>query len=292
MRIILLLLTLICVPCAAESSGQDWLSRLPDKTLLHQIHLPGTHNSAALLEPLPGTAKCQSLTIEEQLNAGIRFLDIRCRHQNSGFSLHHGFVDQKQTFAQLQQTLADFLTQNPSEAIVVSIQETSKPDNNSRSFAETFLSYQAKKPKLWLYKTRLPSLKEVRGKAILLRRFRSEQSLGIDATNWHNKGGHPNNLLVLQDGFKVKKLENKWLLMKQLWLKASDHPNKLALNFASGYQSNKLGIPNITSVSNFINPRLEKHLAANPSLPPSIIILDFITPDLSKAIFSLNFQPQ
>src|SRR5690349_13075092 len=64
----------------AAISTTGWMQSLPDNYLLSQLSVPGSHDAGARFEPVSGTAKCQSLTIAEQLNAGIRFLDIRCRH--------------------------------------------------------------------------------------------------------------------------------------------------------------------------------------------------------------------
>src|ERR1700759_5403837 len=43
----------------------DWMGKLDGKLLLSQISIPGSHDSGAHLEPFPGIAACQSLTIEE-----------------------------------------------------------------------------------------------------------------------------------------------------------------------------------------------------------------------------------
>lgn len=57
----------------------NWMSALQDNVSLSQISVP-THDSGATVEFPSGTAKTQNLTIAEQLNIGVRFLDIRCRH--------------------------------------------------------------------------------------------------------------------------------------------------------------------------------------------------------------------
>ena len=64
------------------AAGNDWMSPLDGGLLLSQLSIPGTHDSGARFEPLSRTAKCQTLTIGQQLDAGARFLDIRCRHVN------------------------------------------------------------------------------------------------------------------------------------------------------------------------------------------------------------------
>ena len=273
-----------------QTTGANWLSALSDDTALQTLHIPGTHNSAAHHELILGTAKCQSLSIEQQLQAGVRFFDIRCRHQNDGFELYHGVVDQKQTFGELQRTLTDFLKINTRELILISIQETSQPLNNTRSFSETFLHYQKLAPELWSTVSTVPTLDQVRGKAVLVRRFSSPKALGIPATNWKSGNVHRTKLLLIQDDFKVRKLETKWARIEELWKQQPQHSELLALNFTSGYRPGVLGVPNITAVCNRINPRLQTKLNSNTAPPPGILVIDHLTEELATAIYQLNLE--
>ena len=148
-----LLSATLCLACASSRAelapSSQWLKAVADETPLASIHLPGTHNSAALFEPLAGTARCQSLTINNNSKLECAFSIIRCRHHKDRFLLYHGAVPQKQSFAELQTTLVRFLADNPSEFVLVSIQETAKPSQNSRSFEETARSYFSEKKTLW-----------------------------------------------------------------------------------------------------------------------------------------------
>ncbi|MGJ8723730.1 MAG: phosphatidylinositol-specific phospholipase C [Roseibacillus sp.] len=269
--------------------GHEWLKEVSSKTPLVELRLPGTHNSAALFEPLLGTARCQSLTVRQQLDAGVRFLDIRCRHEEDGFLLYHGLIPQKQTFAELQETLISFLKENPSEFVLVSIQETSKPSQNSRSFEETARTYFSHRRSLWHLGSKLPDLGQVRGQAVLIRRFPARKLLGIDGTNWGHRGVHRSKRLLIQDRFQLSSGEEKWNLIAELWQDSLKHPNHLSLNFTSGYTKGKLGIPNITAISNRVNQRLLLHLS-NTQMPPGILIMDFASLDLVSAVFSQNFN--
>lgn len=288
----ILLATFLSLFTLAETKAQEghnWLSHLANEKKVQHLHLPGTHNSAALLEPLRGTARCQKLTIQQQLETGVRFLDIRCRHEENQFSLYHGPISQNQSFAEFQETLETFLRKNPSECLLISIQETSQPRNNTRSFAETFRGYQAQKNKLWSLPSKLPKLGKIRGTALLIRRFQSKKPLGINATNWKSQGIHSSPQLLIQDQFQVPHLPSKWSALQHFWKEAPKHPHRLKLNFASGYQPNKFKIPNITAVSSFINPQLQMKLAQKPAPPVGVIVCDFIDHDLTQAIYSLNF---
>ncbi len=110
---------------------------------ISRLSIPGTHNSGATIEKLSGTAKCQNLTIGQQLDAGVRFLDIRCRHTNDGFTIYHGSVNQNLRFTEVLDVTLGFLTANPGETVIMSVKEAHKSENNTRGFEATFDSYVA-----------------------------------------------------------------------------------------------------------------------------------------------------
>jgi hypothetical protein len=59
-------------------SSTDWLRDLPDSTSVMAITLPGTHDSAAISSnPFHTPYACHSNSITDQLDAGIRLLDVR-----------------------------------------------------------------------------------------------------------------------------------------------------------------------------------------------------------------------
>jgi hypothetical protein len=67
---------------SAEVSGSNWMSYMPDIEI-SRLSIPGTHDSGAreFSDITPDSAVItQTLTIREQLDAGVRYLDIRCRH--------------------------------------------------------------------------------------------------------------------------------------------------------------------------------------------------------------------
>jgi hypothetical protein len=64
----------------------SWMSAVPDRTLF-DLTLPGTHHSASCSISSSSfstaicrrNAQCQSLTIMQQLHAGVRSFDVRLR---------------------------------------------------------------------------------------------------------------------------------------------------------------------------------------------------------------------
>ena len=87
-------------------NGKNWMSGIPDDRYLCEINLPGTHDSATAYcknatdnyvrffgRPVFNAgeyAKTQSLTLPEQLNAGVRYLDLRLSAKQGELLLCHG----------------------------------------------------------------------------------------------------------------------------------------------------------------------------------------------------------
>ena len=63
--------------------ARTWTSKLKGHLLLSQINIPGTHDSGTSKSPFWSqfSARCQSLTLKAQLDAGIRFFDFRIRYE-------------------------------------------------------------------------------------------------------------------------------------------------------------------------------------------------------------------
>src|SRR5512143_1380456 len=92
-------LALLVVGCSQPASGEpDWMADLADTRMIAELSIPGTHDSGARFDLTQGLAKTQDLTIAEQLTAGVRYFDVRCRHVGDQFLIYHGGVDQNQTF--------------------------------------------------------------------------------------------------------------------------------------------------------------------------------------------------
>jgi hypothetical protein len=278
---------LLVLTASAFAAGHNWMTPLDGTLPLSQLSIPGTHNSGARFEPIRGTAKCQNLTIAGQLDAGIRFLDIRCRHLNDAFTIHHGAVYQKLDFTGVLNATYGFLDANPGETVIMSVMETHTPENNTRSFEATFDAYVARNPAKWLLGPDIPTLDQARGKILLFRRFAAAgQPKGIDATNWRNNTG---GRLRIQDFHQVPGGNAKWSRILALLNEARDDgPNTFYLNFASGYRSGLLGIPDIPAVANDINPRLTAFLTANPTGRFGTVLMDFADAARAELIYNTN----
>ncbi len=72
------------------------MGSLDDKQLVCDLSIPGTHNTVAL----HGTdlARCQSKSLRDQLEMGIRFLDLRIKLKKHILKMYHGIVYQRIDF--------------------------------------------------------------------------------------------------------------------------------------------------------------------------------------------------
>ena len=154
-----------------DTSNPDWMSFVPGTRYLSELSIPGTHGSMARHGDLgdtnipiaPDIVKNQTMSFSTQLESGIRAFDIRARHINNSFALHHNFFFQKAFFDEdILQPAADFLAKHPGEAIIMRVKEEYTPEGNDRSFDETFAYYKSLHPGLmWEPTSDNPLLDEI-----------------------------------------------------------------------------------------------------------------------------------
>lgn len=131
----------VCMALELDNELARWMVHINDSSSLSDLTIPGTHNSGARYESFGGTAKCQNLTIREQLDLGVRYLDIRLRHYGDSLVVHHGAVHQHLNFDDVLLHVTDFLTENPSEVVMMEVSQEHTSENNTRTFKKTFNTY-------------------------------------------------------------------------------------------------------------------------------------------------------
>ncbi len=271
------------------------MGKLDDSRSLAQLSIPGSHDSAARVELYPGTSKCQSLTIEDQLAAGVRYFDLRLRDDHDKFALYHGIVDQQTSFDDVVAAMLAFLDAHPGETVIASVKQEVDPSGATTSFEDLFAAYVAKAPDRWYLAPAVPTLGQVRGKIVLLRRFEAaSKPFGIDASRWDDNKTfsiiNRDALLAIEDNYIVTDARAKWSCITHLLADAAaGDPSKLFLVYTSGYQLIH-GLPDIPSVSDDIDSRLDTLLAdqANAHARLGILVMDFVTAERVRAIISTN----
>ena len=295
MRAVLQALVFACfaaIHAGAFAGATNWMEALDGKLRLSQLSIPGSHDSGARFEPISGTTKCQSFTLAEQLNFGVRFLDIRCRHVGDAFAIYHGSVDQKLTFTGVLYQVGGFLEAHPGECVLMSVKEEHTAADNTRSFEATFDSYVVAHPGRWWLGTDMPALDRVRGKIVLFRRFKAAAAKGIDASHWPDNTGFEGNGLHVQDWYRVTNNAVKWGQITNALTAAFGETNAAVLhvNFTSGYMPGFFGIPSIPAVADDIQPRVADYFRSAPRGHYGCVLMDFAEGARSELIYKANIS--
>ncbi|MBE9030096.1 phosphatidylinositol-specific phospholipase C, partial [filamentous cyanobacterium LEGE 11480] len=210
------------------ASNPNWMSRISGNKKLSQLSLPGTHDTMSRYGgDIP---KTQSMTLPQQLQSGIRVLDIRNRHIKNAFAIHHGPVFQKAMFGDVLNQARAFLRRNPSETILMRVKPEHTATGNTRSFEATFKNYKTRYPGLFYTgSSDDPRLKAVRGKIVVLQNF-SGGDHGLPYSRMFKAS---------QDDYKLTtnwSLYSKWTKIKSLQRRAnaSNGNQGFYINYLSG----------------------------------------------------------
>jgi len=295
------------------------MKNISDSKKLLSISIPGTHDSGAhkkidltdsnLISTFPSIKPyvlTQDLTIPEQLEAGIRYLDIRCAHFKNKFLIYHGVVNLKTTFDDVLNSVAQFLRVHPDETVFLKINEENKmfAAKNTRSFDSTMKSYINKQKNLfWICKKNKqnnfckdPTLKEARGKVVMLANGFNSSGFGLQYKDTFNvQSDHQ------VPTFRVLNENKKKKILKFFNLAARFPPNKPVINQLSGTGLGLKAFNNLPTVllskplspqdvANVTNPYMLNLITQKKPSYVGIVVADSPNPQLIKAIIETNFK--
>ena len=185
--------------------GPCWMSHVDDNKYLDELSIPGTHDSSTCsvdndTEPQTSLVKCQQDYIPTQLLEGIRYFDIRLggnnEHDDPGIVHGRGYLFKKDGhYMQLSDVIGyfkTFLNEHPSEALIMLVSRGNN-EATDESATTAFAKVLGNDPNLFYTSSHVPTLGEVRGKIVLLRRFGlagssvSGHTWGLDLTEWDKK---------------------------------------------------------------------------------------------------------
>ncbi|KAK2830472.1 hypothetical protein Q5P01_018403 [Channa striata] len=187
-----------------EFLNPSWMTSIPDDQPLSEVTMPGTHNTMALYGGV--YAECQSWSLDSQLRAGVRFLDVRVRHVKGNLTIHHGVAYQRAHFGHVLEAVADFLREYPSETVLMRLKEEFSETNDIYGAVVNYIQRYAVWDLLW-HSRLVPTMGEARGKLIILQDF-SGPDLGMRYGS-----------LNIADNWKVPTL----LHVEEKWQKVHEH---------------------------------------------------------------------
>ncbi|OHT10806.1 1-phosphatidylinositol phosphodiesterase [Tritrichomonas foetus] len=162
-------------------SPQKWMELIPDSTPICKIKIPGTHNSGAgpntaksISKMINFAAQCHGLDIKEQINQGIRYVDVRLKLDNECLNIYHGMIKYNSSFSKVLQDISNFLRENPSEAIFMRIHredsdiKARRKNISDEQFMSNLVNYLRQYENIiYTNENPNPTLGEVRGKFMI-----------------------------------------------------------------------------------------------------------------------------
>lgn len=205
--------------------GPCWMKYVDGNKYLDELSIPGTHDSSTCsvdndTEPQTSLAKCQQDYIPTQLLEGIRYFDIRLGKNNDKGDpgIDHGIcylLKKDGGFIHLSDVIGyfkTFLNENPSEALIMLVSR-GNDEATDESVTTAFANVMDNNSDLFYTSSHVPTLNEVRGKIVLLRRFRlagdsvDGHTWGLDLTEWDDKikahSGKSMCLVKYEQGFEA-----------------------------------------------------------------------------------------
>jgi len=282
----------------SSSRLESWMGKLRNEMPLSVLSIPGTHNSPTHHVALP-SVRCQAVSVKEQLDNGVRFLDIRVQPESAddvskeGLILVHSAFPISLTgtkyFRDLIDTVYSFLDANPTETIMISLKREGIGKSTDQHLSKIVQRHYANDR--WFTDNRIPTLGEARNKIVLIRRFGLDDSLkgenngkgwAIDAESWPDNCAYgicSSGEIRVQDFYEVSESENihkKITFSTDQLARAAEIVLPVDMNVAVAEVAKQPFFMNFLSASNFwrancwpdriaakVNPTIVDHLCRN-----------------------------
>lgn len=113
-----------------------WMSCIPQNVFYTMLSVPGSHDAAtSTVKLFTFSSKTQNKTIAEQLELGVRALDLR-PSATDNLEIKHGSTGTGVTLAQAIESMRSYLEKNPTEFIYATIHlEGSTDDNKTKKWS-------------------------------------------------------------------------------------------------------------------------------------------------------------
>ncbi|KAJ0349308.1 hypothetical protein COL154_003271 [Colletotrichum chrysophilum] len=237
----------------------EWMKSIPDDANLTSLSIPGTHDTMTY-SLRNQVFQCQNHNLSAQLNAGMRYLDIRGRLVNDSIQIYHASMATGYSYTNVLLTLFDFLEAHPSETVVMRLKEEGRPlGNNTMTFEDAFNIYlhndtltsagaqahfhkhNPRKP--------FPAIGALRSKIFLLQNFPSKGPKSPYGVIWESSD------MVLEDLWIIPSMEHlymKWEAIENaLKRAATSKPNNRVLYLA--HLSASVGVLPIEAAAGNLN---------------------------------------
>lgn len=221
-------------------SHPTWMADIPDEVNITSLSIPGTHDTMTY-EIGSETLQCQNWNISTQLDAGLRYFDIRARLRDDRLHIYHGYGDTGFGFKDVLLAMFEFLDAHPSETIIMRLKRESTPigHNNTITFEDAFNYHrlnssstsEGSSKHLYLYdrKAPIPTLGALRSKIFILQEFEAPNH-GPYGLEWDGRQMVLEDLWIIPD---VYHLSEKWTAIRQALEVAGTTPHDNSVLYLS-----------------------------------------------------------
>lgn len=291
----------------------EWMKEIDDETNLFTLSIPGTHDSVTKYVQFSYITRCQDRSIFDQLNLGIRALDIRVKSDGETLAMVHSiakaYAAPYHNAPQLHldyvlEHCYEFLEKHPSEAIIFQFKNDNNKENE-KCFDNLFYNYIKGNEDKWYLKAKAPTLKEARGKLVLIRRCHmneeneefTQENTGIDFSSWVEQdelvpdalplktNSTDNAVFLIQDRYKYKP-EERWNEVIEPFL---NNREEFKGEYVICYFSTAGGKKGPKANSDIINTKFMDY-TIDKNKYYGTIYLDFPTEEITRKIINHNFE--
>ena len=294
-----------------QITANSWMTAIDDDTKIALLTIPGTHDAAT--SNCAGPGKCQTLTIPEQLESGVRAFDLRpTMDDNSTLgNIYHSILDTGVSMGDAMECFDRFLSAHPGEGIIVIMRYESERQIFSPSISED--NYKtAMKNFLWdnrIYQSRKAAfnksmtMEDLRGRILIISRndLSPVSSFETAYTQWSHSNSVGEALQIygtgglgriyVQDMYSSEKNDNSTeeeflAKKKELVCKLLDitvpfreaEQNNWVINYCSGYAGSAFNSDSYAKNAASTNPAALEHIRSEKGFT-GIVMMDYAGTD-------------
>ena len=299
-------------PDKPQVTATNWMTLLDDNTKVALLTIPGTHDAAT--STCSAMGKCQTLTIPQQLECGVRAFDLRPTMDNNTTlgNIYHTILDTWVSMADAMTYFDNFLKAHPGEGIIVLMRYEIERQVFVRIEEDYYKS--AMKNFLWdnkIYQSRMAAfnksmtMKDLRGRILIISRndLSPVSTFETAYTQWSHSNSVGEALYIYGTGglgriyvqdmystaqngnsseadFLAKKKELVCKLMDITVPFREGDQNNWVINYCSGYAGSALASDSYAKNAASTNPATLEHIRANTGKGfTGIVMMDYAGTD-------------
>jgi 1-phosphatidylinositol phosphodiesterase len=274
----------------------NWMSNVNDNVKLSNLSIPGTHDSGTKDVSINiGGARCQNYTIGQQLEDGIRFLDIRLCDKGDELNIYHNKINCNLSFTSVLNQCKSFLEKNSKETIIMLLNSENTDGNITELFLRKYFTNSAYNS-LFYKGNKIPFLGEARNHIVPLYRFKidnlalnkyglNKENIGVILNGWNWEGKSSDmggDNFFIQDQYDQHDTHKKYSLVTKYISQSIKDSDTFYINYNSiSYQIANGRTPYMYAwgglgIDPAMNPSLSEYLNSIPEkCKIGTIMLDF-----------------